>query len=646
MPVSPINVGRVSQNLRTTLLGDSIRLSQLEMFLAQRRIATGRAFVSPSEDPVAAARSLQLDQTLSQQSQLVRNLRSADNTLSAADSALSEINGLLIEAQGIASQNISNLTSAAERDAGAALIASIRGQLQSVGNRTFNGRYLFAGQATTTRPFIDVLGGIAYVGDTSPLIARIDAEVTAEISVPGSVLYGGLSASVIGGVDLSPNLTESTRLDDLAGAIGLGIRLGQLVFNEPTGAGVFTVDLAEANTIGDVVDLINAAAATAGSAVTASLAETGLVITPGGSDLAVSDTSTGVVASDLGILTSGPISAPIIGDDLGARLTQLTPVAAITSGAGIDMTSGLVITNGSRTATVDISDAATMQDIINRINNADVFVLARINDDRTGIDLFNRVSGTSLSVAENGGTTATDLGIRTMDSSTPLDRLNNGLGVGIVEGDADLSIETMNGSVLDVVLDGAETIGDVIDLINTTASEAGVAITASFTDEGNGIRISDSTGGSGTLRVFNANLSSAAGDLGLVQVAGDGQSSLIGEDVNPARTEGILDALLQLEDALRRDDTQGISIASGRLDTLTQEVTRVHGIIGARSQSMRAGLEQMRDAGITTEIFLSEVRDLDFVKAVTQLQAAQFQVQATMQTGAQLLSLSLLDFLR
>ena len=451
---------------------------------------------------------------------------------------------------------------------------------------------------------------------------------------------------MIGGVDLSPNLTESTRLDDLAGAIGLGIRLGQLVFNEPTGAGVFTVDLAEANTIGDVVDLINAAAATAGSAVTASLAETGLVITPGGSDLAVSDTGTGVVASDLGILTSGPISAPIIGDDLGARLTQLTPVAAITSGAGIDMTSGLVITNGSRTATVDISGAATMQDIINRINNADVFVLARINDDRTGIDLFNRVSGTSLSVAENGGTTATDLGIRTMDSSTPLDRLNNGLGVGIVEGDADLSIETMNGSVLDVVLDGAETIGDVIDLINTTASEAGVAITASFTDEGNGIRISDSTGGSGTLRVFNANLSSAAGDLGLVQVAGDGQSSLIGEDVNPARTEGILDALLQLEDALRRDDTQGISIASGRLDTLTQEVTRVHGIIGARSQSMRAGLEQMRDAGITTEIFLSEVRDLDFVKAVTQLQAAQFQVQATMQTGAQLLSLSLLDFLR
>ena len=646
MPVSPINVGRVSQNLRTTLLGDSIRLSQLEMFLAQRRIATGRAFVSPSEDPVAAARSLQLDQTLSQQSQLVRNLQSADNTLSAADSALSEINGLLIEAQGIASQNISNLTSAAERDAGAALIASIRGQLQSVGNRTFNGRYLFAGQATTTRPFIDVLGGIAYVGDTSPLIARIDAEVTAEISVPGSVLYGGLSASVIGGVDLSPNLTESTRLDDLAGAIGLGIRLGQLVFNEPTGAGVFTVDLAEANTIGDVVDLINAAAATAGSAVTASLAETGLVITPGGSDLAVSDTGTGVVASDLGILTSGPISAPIIGDDLGARLTQLTPVAAITSGAGIDMTSGLVITNGSKTATVDISDAATMQDIINRINNADVFVLARINDDRTGIDLFNRVSGTSLSVAENGGTTATDLGIRTMDSSTPLDRLNNGLGVGIVEGDADLSIETMNGSVLDVVLDGAETIGDVIDLINTTASEAGVAITASFTDEGNGIRISDSTGGSGTLRVFNANLSSAAGDLGLVQVAGDGQSSLIGEDVNPARTEGILDALIQLEDALRRDDTQGISIASGRLDTLTQEVTRVHGIIGARSQSMRTGLEQMRDAGITTEIFLSEVRDLDFVKAVTQLQAAQFQVQATMQTGAQLLSLSLLDFLR
>ena len=143
-----------------------------------------------------------------------------------------------------------------------------------------------------------------------------------------------------------------------------------------------------------------------------SLSETGLVITPGGSDISVADTGTGVLASDLGILTGGTVSTAIIGADLGARLTQLTSVTAVTGSAGLDLASGLVITNGSETATIDISDAATMQDIINEINNADVFVLARINDDRTGIDLFNQVSGTSLSVAENGGTTAADLTTR------------------------------------------------------------------------------------------------------------------------------------------------------------------------------------------------------------------------------------------
>ena len=83
------------------------------------------------------------------------------------------------------------------------------------------------------------------------------------------------------------------------------------------------------------------------------------------------------------------------------RVTRLTPIDALAGGAGIDLTGAVRITNGAYTADVDLSEAQTVQDIINAVNNAGVFVLARVNEDGTGIDVFNQVSGSPLSIGEN-----------------------------------------------------------------------------------------------------------------------------------------------------------------------------------------------------------------------------------------------------
>jgi len=110
--------------------------------------------------------------------------------------------------------------------------------------------------------------------------------------------------------------------------------------------------------------------------------------------------------------------------------------------------------------------------------------------------------------------------------------------------------------------------------------------------------------------------------------------------------DGILDALVELERALRSDDTQGISMAGARLEELNVEVIRVHGIVGARAQAMISKRQQMEDAALTTEIFLSQVQDVDYAEAVTRLQSAMTQLQANLQTSSILLNLSLLDFIR
>jgi len=157
--------------------------------------------------------------------------------------------------------------------------------------------------------------------------------------------------------------------------------------------------------------------------------------------------------------------------------------------------------------------------------------------------------------------------------------------------------------------------------------------------------VRDATGGTGDLSVSGLHLSTAALDLGIAGTVSGEETVLVGEDVNPTRTEGIISALVDLENALRADDTQAISLAGGRLDVLRAEGTRMHGIIGARSQAMQSKLQQMQDATATTDVFLSEIQDLDYAEAVTRMQAALTQLQANLQASSNYLGLSLLDYL-
>ncbi len=651
MAVSPINLSRISHNLQTNFVLGSLQRTQRELYTTQARIASGRDFVSPSENPVGASRALDLTQARQRQDQFVANLRQGDGLLSAADSAFIDVNDLLIQASVIASQSLNSVVSADEREAEAEIVSRIRQQVQDVANRSLNGRHIFAGRSTMDNPFIDALGGVAYVGDTQALSIRANDGQIAGVSVTGDLLFGALSQPLSRDVDLAPSLAADVRLDDINGPGGRTIETGTLVFNEVTGAGTFRVDLGGAGTIGDIVDLVNAAATAAGATLQASLEDNSLVITPGSSDIAVTDTNAGSTTRSLGLTTAQPTSEPL-SSVLTARLTRLTPVDRIAGGAGIDLDGGIVITNGQRSTVLDLGSAETVQDIINAINGADVFVLARISDDGTGIDVFNQVSGTSLSIGESAGTTAADLGIRTMNVATPLSQLNFGRGVGVADGKDDLQVITKDGSSVPVNLDGAQTIGDVIDLINDAATTEGVSVTASFADldtgslSGNGIRLEDGTGGTGDLTVSPLNLSTAVDDLGLRKtVTGDG-AELVGDDVNPTRTEGIIGVLFDLENALRSDNTRGIADAGARLDGLRQETIRVQGIVGARSQSMKSRLSQMEDTAATTDRLLSEVQDLDFAEAATAMQAAMTQLQANLQVSSSLMNLSLLDFLR
>lgn len=212
-----------------------------------------------------------------------------------------------------------------------------------------------------------------------------------------------------------------------------------------------------------------------------------------------------------GLAGSGPVAVTAHGTTAGG------------SGIEWDQTSGLQITNGGQTYVIDIQAAETVQDLLNILNNSGAQLLAEINDQHDGISVRTRLSGADLTIGENGGRTATDLGIRSFDLDTPVAECNHGWGVRTVDG-TDFVVRRNDGVELAIDVSSAETVADVLDLINNHPDnlDPDTAVTARLRAYGNGIElVDDNPSGTDTLQVRRENASAAAWDLGLVPRGAD-----------------------------------------------------------------------------------------------------------------------------
>jgi flagellin-like hook-associated protein FlgL len=620
----------------------TIAKTQKSLLDVQNELSTGKRLNAPSDDPGDSAIVQQLQKTLEQRQGYSDNLKQAGNHLGEVDSTLGDLSGLLQQAQDIASANVGSDVTADQRASAAAVMKSIYSQTLTLGNKEFEGVYLFGGDRSTDPPFVETSGGVKFVGSSTALQNQYDENTVLPFMIDGNAVFGALSTRVEGSADLTPALATTTRIADLKGATGDGVRLGSIEISN--GGTTAIVDLSGADTIQDVENKIAAAGV---GGITASIAGDGvsLQLTGGaGDDITVKEVGGGTTASDLGLLTvtGGGAGAPVNGASVNPTITPLTNLADLKGGAGIDLASGLTITNGSVTKTIDFSGDVTVEDMLNTINTSGTSVRAEINDAGTGINILNPNEGAQMTIAENGGTTAADLGVRSFTANTPLSELNNGKGVRTVDGD-DMTLTDSNGVSFNVDLNNPSTVQDVIDAINTAATTAGAGVTASFATTGNGIVLTDTAGGTGTLTAAKANFSEAMTDLGLTAAASGGV--ITGTDVDPVTPQGIFANVARLRDALQSNDQAGITAAAQGLKEDYDRVVRMRGETGARVQEVESRQNRLEDQNIATKALLSSLQDTDFTDAITRFQTLQTALQATLQSSSKILNLSLMDFL-
>jgi flagellar hook-associated protein 3 FlgL len=639
MIILPTATARVSTLSRASVATNAINSAESQISTLGQELATGVAVTEPSQNPAAAVVIQQLQQQLSDGTQYSTNITAAQDQLNDADSTLGNLSTLLAQAQSTAGSNDSSTTTASARESAAQTIDSIYNQVTSTANATYEGRYLFGGTEAATPPYTATAYGFEYTASGNTLATQTDSAMTLDYQVSGQSVFGGQSASVSAGTNLAPAAAANDRLADLNGARNNGVNLGTI--DVSNGTTTKAIDLTGADTVQGVLDDINNAGL---AGVTASLGANGINLTASaGANITVADPAGGTTAADLGILhtTASGANVAVAGTNLNAKVTQTTLLSSLRGGAGVDPT-GFTISNGTASATISLASLSTVQDLVNAVNTSGLGVRATIRSDGSGIDLTNNTQGAGITVSEDGGTTASELGFNTFKGTTLLSSLNGGQGVTAPTG-TQFTISTADGSHVPVALTttAASTVQDVIGQINTAAAGK---VTASLSSDGGGITLTDNTTGSGTLAVTTDNAATTAVDLGLTTGTLTG-NKLVGTDVNPVTTPGLLTDLDDLRNALRANDTAGITQAATNLQADAQNVATAQGVVGARVQELNSRATSLASQTTSTQTLLGSYQDVDYATAVTQYQTLQTSLQASLEVTAQTMSLSLMDYL-
>lgn len=227
-----------------------------------------------------------------------------------------------------------------------------------------------------------------------------------------------------------------------------------------------------------------------------------------------------------------------------ARLKTQTQLGQLNGGEGVARGSIRITDRSGASATIDLSKALSVDDVIDQINLADgISVQARVGSHGLVIDDLTGLTDATLQVRNTGNTTtAHDLGltvaasgnrlmgldINTISKDTLLSDLNDGLGIRSIYGVNDFQIVARDGTSHQIDLTDDVTLEDVFE---TIAQATGGKVTADMGDDQRSIRLIDTTGGPGTMVVQALNDSMAALDMEITGSDDDADGDIEGSQL-------------------------------------------------------------------------------------------------------------------
>lgn len=205
---------------------------QADLGRTQEQLSTGQRILSPSDDPSASARILDLNKLIETNVQYQRNADFAETKLAMEETAIADITDILQRVRELSVQANNSSLSAEDRQAIAHEVrAHLDGILQQANSQGENGEYLFSGYRAETEPFShNGTGVFTYAGDQGQKNLQIGANRQVATNDSGVEVFmrienstGGISSifeTVYNfAVDLEANTPSSTTITDIDNAI-------------------------------------------------------------------------------------------------------------------------------------------------------------------------------------------------------------------------------------------------------------------------------------------------------------------------------------------------------------------------------------------------------------------------------------------
>lgn len=198
------------------------RISDTQSSLAkvQQQISTGKRLLTPADDPLGAARALDLGQGQSLNTQYTQNRGSAKDALNMQEGALQGVTDLL---QDVRTQVLAAGSGSLDDTSRKFIATDLRSRLQELtslaNSRDGVGNYMFAGFQDSAPPFASGGGTVAYSGDSGQKLLQVGASRqmasndTGEavfMNVPASLLYKGASTGAGSAAMSSLMVTDSS----------------------------------------------------------------------------------------------------------------------------------------------------------------------------------------------------------------------------------------------------------------------------------------------------------------------------------------------------------------------------------------------------------------------------------------------------
>ncbi|WP_417737554.1 flagellin hook IN motif-containing protein [Rosistilla oblonga] len=650
MSLLPVSTPRTADGLTQQRLIRQLNTDSLALEDLYTQLSTGQRVNTLSDDPAAAITAISLQASQEYSATMLRNAQSAEGYLNVTDTVSATIDNALIEAQGTIIAGAQEPLGEEERDAYAESLALTIDRLITAANQNYRGHYVLGGAIDQSPPLAREEDFVVWSGTTALQSTQISKDWLLDTGINAQESLG-VGATIASSNDLNAAITRDTPLSTLYGGGGVT----PSVIRASGGDGWTDIDLRAAKTIGDLQDALNNVALE-GRQLDVTVTSTGISIDYAdglGGTLSIDDVGEGKTADRLGIRNPlGFSGLPLVSHNLNPTITKSVNLADTNGGAGIDVSAGFKISQGNREFTVDLSQAETVEDVVVAINLSGADVKASIDSKSGQIEIAGLADGVDYSIGENGGNAAELLGLRTSSAATKLSELNRGLGYQTTGG-TDLTIQRTDGSMLEIDVDGAETIGDVVDRINNHVDNIGPnAVTASLRTDGNGIQL-QSIAGTSTLTIGQPSGSSVGEALGLI-AAGDteteavdeaGNAVIRGDDYKPVETGSTLDTLLRLQVAIRAGDIPEITRLAPQMDQHLQQSVQMRADVGSRVQNLNNVRQQTEELSIELSAQLSNQIDADFASVISEMTARQQAMQASLQVIAQISQLTVLNFL-